>query len=341
MAQPESLTEIDQLDERLRTHPLSIEAEGRRARLIGLAASGAGLGHRLDGAGDGIRPTRFELADILSRLLDLIAPGLGIGEPADRPAGPDRIIDTVDFIDAHLTDCIERASRIAPFSRTSPIECWDRQRAQTVVVSLFESLAELRAEVASDIRAAYDGDPAASSPAEVILSYPGIVAIAAYRLAHRLWRFRVALLPRMMTEWAHSVTGIDIHPGAWIGREFFIDHGTGVVIGATARIGDRVRLYQGVTLGALSIARNKTTALAERKRHPTIEDGVTIYANAAILGGETKIGRDSVIGASALVMSSVGPNSVVIAAGRAGTGAPSASARDGSGIARKPNVPAA
>lgn len=158
-----------------------------------------------------------------------------------------------------------------------------------------------------DVEAMYAGDPAAESPREVIRSYPGFYAIAAYRVAHALHNLGVNILPRILTEYAHSKTGIDIHPAAQIGNHFCIDHGTGVVIGATCVIGDHVKLYQGVTLGALSV--NKEDALL--KRHPTIEDHVVVYSGATILGGETVIGRNSIIGGNTWIISSIAPHSKV------------------------------
>jgi serine O-acetyltransferase len=169
-----------------------------------------------------------------------------------------------------------------------------------------ETLPQVRARVAEDVEAAYDGDPAATGYAEVLVSYPSIQAVAAYRLAHELHELGVPLLPRIMTEHAHGVYGIDIHPGARIGRRFFIDHGTGVVVGGTSEIGDRVKLYQGVTLGALSFPRDAQGRMIRgRKRHPTIEDDVTIYSGATILGGDTVIGRGSVIGGNVWLTESV------------------------------------
>ncbi len=155
-----------------------------------------------------------------------------------------------------------------------------------------------------DVKAIYEGDPAANSEHEIILSYPGFQAITVYRVAHFLHSAGLPLIPRMMTEIAHSKTGIDIHPGARIGHRFCIDHGTGVVIGETAVIGDDVKLYQGVTLGALSVPKTRT----KEKRHPTIEDGVTIYAKTTILGGETVIGKNCIIGGNAWIVDSVPPN---------------------------------
>ena len=175
-----------------------------------------------------------------------------------------------------------------------------------------EQIPEVRQLLATDVQAAYDGDPACKSLDEVIFCYPGLEAITVYRLAHRLHKLGVPLIPRIMTEWAHSRTGIDIHPGATIGQYFFIDHGTGVVIGETTEIGEWVKLYQGVTLGALSFATDADGNLVRgTKRHPTIEDHVVIYANATVLGGKTVIGHHAVIGSSVWITSSVTPHATV------------------------------
>jgi serine O-acetyltransferase len=175
------------------------------------------------------------------------------------------------------------------------------------------SLPDIRRALMLDVQAAFDGDPAAKSHAEIVLSYPGLRAITTYRLAHALLELGVALIPRMMTEHAHHLTGIDIHPGARIGSSFFIDHGTGVVIGETTDIGDNVKIYQGVTLGALSFRKDERgRVLREGKRHPTIEDDVVIYAGATILGGTTVIGRGSVIGGNTWVTHSLPPGSRVV-----------------------------
>jgi serine O-acetyltransferase len=182
--------------------------------------------------------------------------------------------------------------------------------ADSVVRAFFSRLPEVRARLAEDVEAAFDGDPAAKTYAEIVVAYPSIFAIATYRLAHELHALGVPLIPRVMCEAAHDRTGIDIHPGAIIGRRFFIDHGTGVVIGETSAIGDRVRLYHGVTLGAFSPRRGQT--IRGTKRHPTLEDDVTIYPGATILGGDTVIGSGSVINGNAYVTSSVPPNSRVV-----------------------------
>ena len=183
---------------------------------------------------------------------------------------------------------------------------------QAKTIAFLEQLPCLRKVLAMDVKAAYDGDPACKSLDEVIFCYPGLEAVTVYRLAHLLHQLDVPLIPRMMTEWAHSKTGIDIHPGAKIGNHFFIDHGTGVVIGETCVIGDWVKLYQGVTLGALSFATDKDGNLVrDTKRHPTIEDRVVIYANATVLGGRTVIGHDAVIGSSVWITQSIAPQTTV------------------------------
>ena len=184
--------------------------------------------------------------------------------------------------------------------------------AKQKTIALLASLPRLRELLATDVQAAYDGDPAAQGLDEIILCYPGLQAITVHRLAHELYGLDVPFIPRMMAEWSHNRTGIDIHPGATIGPSFFIDHGTGVVIGETTEIAAHVKLYQGVTLGALSFPKDDSGQLVRgQKRHPTIEEGVVIYANATVLGGETVIGARSVIGASVSLIQSVPPNTVV------------------------------
>ena len=184
-----------------------------------------------------------------------------------------------------------------------------QQKAQELCVAFFQKIPQVRAMVDTDLQAAYDGDPAATGKDEVIFSYPGLFAITVYRLAHVLYELKVPMIPRMMTEYAHSLTGIDIHPGATVGKFFFIDHGTGIVIGETTVIGDKVRIYQGVTRGALATRGGQS--LRGKRRHPTIEDNVTIYAGASILGGETVIGHDCVIGSNAFITRSIAPGTTV------------------------------
>ncbi len=184
--------------------------------------------------------------------------------------------------------------------------------AKEIVAAFVAELPEVKRLVETDVQAAYDGDPAATSRMEVVMAYPGLYAVTVHRLAHVLYKLGVPIVPRVMSELAHSKTGIDIHPGATIGERFFIDHGTGVVIGETTVIGRNVRLYQGVTLGGLSFDKDASGALVKGlKRHPNIEDNVVIYANATILGGETTVGHDSEIGGNVWLKDSVPPYSRV------------------------------
>ena len=185
--------------------------------------------------------------------------------------------------------------------------------AKDLVAAFLARLPEVKRLVQTDVQAAYEGDPAATSPMEVVMAYPGLYAVSIHRLAHELYNFKVPIIPRIMSEIAHSRTGIDIHPGATIGERFFIDHGTGVVIGETTVIGRNVKLYQGVTLGAKSFQKDPETGALVKgiKRHPNVEDNVVIYAGATILGGDTTIGHDSEIGGSVWIIKSVPPNSRV------------------------------
>lgn len=186
-------------------------------------------------------------------------------------------------------------------------------RAHDILVEFCVSLPQVRELLHTDITAAYEGDPAAISREEIILSYPCIETIAIQRLAHRLYLAKVPMIPRMMTEWAHGRTGIDIHPGAQIGSHFFVDHGTGVVVGETTRIGRNVKLYHGVTLGARSMAKDEAGNIVKGgKRHPDVGDNVTIYPNSTVLGGETVIGANSTIGANVFLMHSIPPYSLVV-----------------------------
>lgn len=184
-----------------------------------------------------------------------------------------------------------------------------RKRAEEISIAFLKQIPKIREYVETDLQAAFDGDPAAYYKEEVILSYPGFMAITVNRIAHELFLLKVPMIPRIMTEYAHSVTGVDIHPGATIGKYFFIDHGTGIVIGETTTIGDYVKIYQGVTLGALSTRGGQR--LKGKKRHPTIEDNVTIYAGASILGGETVIGKGCVIGSNVFITRPIQPGTRV------------------------------
>ena len=183
-------------------------------------------------------------------------------------------------------------------------------RAADLAAELVAKLPQIAQKVQKDLEATFDGDPAAASREEILFSYPGLFAILVYRVAHELYHLQIPILPRMMSEYAHSHTGIDIHPGAQIGDYFFIDHGTGIVVGETTVIGDRVKLYQGVTLGALSTRDGHRSRAGQR--HPTVEDDVTIYSGASILGGETVIGRGSVVGGNAFLTDSVREDTQVV-----------------------------
>jgi serine O-acetyltransferase len=222
--------------------------------------------------------------------------------------------DLLDRLHDRLTTQIGRALR---HEAGATADCESQQDfealGQAKTLEFLDQLPELRSTLATDVQAAFDGDPACRTPDEVIFCYPGLEAITVYRLAHLLHSLSIPFIPRMMTEWAHSRTGIDIHPGATIGEYFFIDHGTGVVIGETCEIGRNVKLYQGVTLGALSFATDGDGQLVRGlKRHPTIEDRVVIYANATVLGGRTIVGHDSVIGSSVWLTTSVAPRTTVV-----------------------------
>ncbi len=255
-------------------------------------------------------PSRDVVVDLIERVRRILYPGYFSRSRVDR-------INLTYYFGEEVTALFEALSRqIALAIRhdciryQQPCTSCD-ERGQQIAISLIHNLPQLRGMLAGDIRAAFDGDPAAQSHDEVIFSYPGLFAITVYRAAHFLHEQKVPLLPRIMTEHAHSLTGIDIHPGAEIGESFFIDHGTGVVIGATSIIGDRVRIYQGVTLGALSLRKEECERLRTEKRHPTIEDDVTIYSNATILGGRTVIGARSVIGGNVWITDSVPPDTEV------------------------------
>lgn len=253
-------------------------------------------------------PSRKEVVTIIKVLRSVVFPGYY----AEIPSGPVNLEFTVgeqlSWVHEHLSHeiCRSLCFRCRKDTNCRKLEyCWAEARRLTM--DFLRALPGIRAQLMDDVDAVFRGDPAAKSHEEVILSYPGIAAITAYRLAHRLWQLGVPLIPRIMSEYIHHETGIDIHPGATIGREFCIDHGTGVVIGETTIIGDRVKLYQGVTIGALSVQKE----LGDVKRHPTIQDDVTIYAGATILGGKTVIGKGSVIGGNTWVTASVPRNSTI------------------------------
>jgi serine O-acetyltransferase len=255
-------------------------------------------------------PSRDAVPDILTDLMDLLYPGFVRRQNLHLGNVGYHVGDLVDGLHDKLTQQITRALRheYGPLQPDTDFEA----AAQGKAIEFLRRLAELRAVLEQDVEAAYVGDPAAHSHYEIVFCYPGLEAVTVYRLAHELLLLGVPLIPRMMTEYAHSKTGIDIHPGARIGPSFFIDHGTGVVIGETCDIGRHVKLYQGVTLGALSFPRDAAGNLIRgRKRHPTLEDEVVVYANATILGGDTVVGHHAVIGSSVWLTRSVAPFTVV------------------------------
>jgi len=257
-------------------------------------------------------PVKTTVIQILDDLLEVIYPGYFGRKYVETANIEYHIGDLMDSIYARLTQEIYRSVRPECQNKGDTCDHCDGIAEEEALVFL-RQMPELRKRLSEDVQAAYDGDPAAKSIDEVIFSYPAIFAITIFRLAHELNFQGIPLLPRMMTEYAHSVTGIDIHPGATIGSGFFIDHGTGVVIGETTNIGNRVKLYQGVTLGALSFAKDDEGRMIRgKKRHPTIEDDVVIYAGATILGGNTVIGRGSVIGGNVWLTRSVPPYTRVI-----------------------------
>ncbi len=254
---------------------------------------------------------------IIEDLKDLIYPGFRRREGLHIGNVAYHVGNLVDTLHDKLTTQIARALLHADRVRGEPSDCQEphdyEAKGQAIAIAFLERIPHLRSVLATDVEAAFEGDPSVTNRDEIIFCFPGLEAITVYRVAHELAKFKVPFIPRMMTEWAHKQTGIDIHPGAKIDQHFFIDHGTGVVIGETCEIGRYVRIYQGVTLGALSFATDGDGQLVRgQKRHPTIEDRVIIYANATILGGRTVIGNDSVIGSSVWITSTVAPHTTVV-----------------------------
>jgi len=250
-------------------------------------------------------PSKRMLGQICGQLLQVLFPGFHDENPIHKSELTALTDDRLRKLAKGLEDQISKSLQVAD-------PACPKAKAKDVLLRLLQILPEVRNLLRTDIEAAYEGDPAALSNEEIILSYPFIEAIAIQRTAHILYLANVPLLPRMMTEWAHARTGIDIHPGAEIGPYFFIDHGTGVVIGETCRIGAHVKLYHGVTLGARSFAKDEAGKIVKGgKRHPDVEDRVTIYPNSTILGGETVIGAGSTIGANVFLMHGVPDNSLV------------------------------
>ena len=256
-------------------------------------------------------PSRDEILEIVRVLLQLFYPGyVGRQDLTDENLAlhVGTLLSTLrEKLQHQVEICLSFAAETEGRSTQNCTE-----QAHAVTAAFLERLPMIREALILDVQAAYDGDPAASSLDEVILAYPGMLAVTVHRVAHELHVMGVPLMPRIMSEWAHSRSGTDIHPGARIGESFFIDHATGVVVGETTTIGSNVKLYQGVTLGALSIPRDERgRVIRDTKRHPTVEDGVTIYANATVLGGHTVIGAESVVGGSVFIIESVPPSTRV------------------------------
>lgn len=257
-------------------------------------------------------PYRDAIIDVLRRASRILYPGFFIRTRLDQTNVNYYLGQEVTGLFEVLSEQMVLAIRHDCMRHNLPcVKC--EELGHEITVKFLHGLPELREILAQDIRASYEGDPAAKGYDEIIFSYPGLKAITVYRIAHLLHSMNVPLIPRIMTEYAHNHTGIDIHPGAEIGESFFIDHGTGVVIGETASIGKRVRIYQGVTLGALSLTKEECQRLRNKKRHPTLQDDVIIYANATILGGETIVGARSVIGGNVWLTHSVPPDTEVFA----------------------------
>ena len=264
-------------------------------------------------------PAPKNIVDALRVLLDIVFPGKITAAPVD---GTDLGVFLVRRLSEVWRLLHREIRRALPYRwigeaarvegvRPPKVDNLDRE-TNRILKAFFATLPGVRKLLVADVQAAYDGDPAALTFAEVLLAYPGLLAIAAHRLAHELYRLQVPIIPRVMSEWIHTKTGTDIHPGAKIGKAFFIDHATGVVIGETTEIGNHVKIYQGVTLGARSFNLGADGHPVKHiKRHPTIQDRVIVYANATILGGQTVIGARSVIGSNVFLMESVPPDSIV------------------------------
>lgn len=249
----------------------------------------------------GYRLNNDIIIDLLDRIRWIVFPGFFEAKNLNDRSIEYHIGELLEDIQYRLAKQVTKALFHSPTAPQSEEEA--QERAEDITKKFLQKIPDLRAILATDVQAAYDGDPAAFNTDEVIFSYPGVFAITVNRIAHELHLLNVPLIPRIMTEHAHSLTGIDIHPGATIGSYFFIDHGTGVVIGETTEIGTGAKIYQGVTLGALSTRGGQN--LRNTKRHPTLEDNVTVYSGASILGGETVIGEGAIIGSNAFITSSV------------------------------------
>ena len=260
-----------------------------------------GTGRNIDKMDLFNQPSKEEIIAIVEDLLKIVYPGYYRDRSYKIYNIKSNSTVTIEDVAYHLNKQILLALKYTA-KEENDVEKLTEQ-AEKDTVTFLKKIPDVRAMLETDLEAAFQGDPAAKYRDEIILSYPGMFAITVNRLAHELFLLEVPLIPRIMTEYAHSITGIDIHPGATIGKYFFIDHGTGVVVGETTVIGDRVKIYQGVTLGALSTRGGQK--LRDVRRHPTIEDDVTIYSGASILGGETVVGKNSFIGSNVFITSSI------------------------------------
>lgn len=260
-----------------------------------------GTGRNIDKMDLFNQPSKEEIIAIVEDLLKIVYPGYYRDRSYKIYNIKSNSTVTIEDVAYHLNKQILLALKYTAEEDTDIDKLTEQAEKDTV--TFLKKIPDVRAMLETDLEAAFQGDPAAKYRDEIILSYPGMFAITVNRLAHELFLLEVPLIPRIMTEYAHSITGIDIHPGATIGKYFFIDHGTGVVVGETTVIGDRVKIYQGVTLGALSTRGGQK--LRDVRRHPTIEDDVTIYSGASILGGETVVGKNSVIGSNVFITSSI------------------------------------
>jgi len=256
-------------------------------------------------------PSRDRVVEITTNFLAVLFPGYYEKQELSKANVTYYIWEKISFIYHHLSRENLKSLKSASGSPDDDKKLIDESIETTFAI--LKKITRIREQLRGDVQAAYEGDPAAKSLDEIILSYPGIEAIAIHRVAHELHLLKVPLIPRIMSEYAHNKTGIDIHPGAAIGGNFFIDHGTGVVIGETTEIGNNVRIYQGVTLGALSIKKDASGRIERgSKRHPTIKDNVIIYSGATILGGTTVVGEHSIIGGSVWLTESVPPYTILI-----------------------------
>lgn len=266
-------------------------------------ATDRGINH-IEGAN---LPGRAAVEEIVQDIINVLFPGYFEKQEMSRSEIRLYIWEKIVSIYHNLAHEIAKSLKNADQTEGSLAE-----QAVAKTIAFLGAIPSVRQKLTGDVEAAYEGDPAARSFDEIIVSYPGLLAIAVYRIAHELYHLDVPLIPRIMTEFAHRATGIDIHPGAHIGGHFFIDHGTGVVIGETSEIGEHVRIYQGVTLGALSFKKDQDGRIVKGgKRHPTIEDHVVIYAGATILGGDTVVGKHSIIGGNVWLLESIPPDTTI------------------------------